>query len=111
MASIQSRMVVIRVSRVRFSWVFWLSPSDVTNDVTMYNNLRAALTSQILSAVNASFLSALEDPNFGFGDVMPLAAMLIHLRSEYGTLTPEELEKNRAALSAPWNLDDPIEDL
>jgi hypothetical protein len=26
-------------------------------------------------------------------------------------LTPEELEKNRAALSEPWNFDDPIEDL
>jgi hypothetical protein len=63
-----------------------------------------------LSAVNASFLSALEDPDFGFGDVTPLA-MITHLRSEYGTLTPEELETNRAALSEPWNLDDPIEDL
>jgi hypothetical protein len=37
--------------------------------------------------------------------------MITHLRSEYGTLTPEELETNRAALSEPWNLDDPIEDL
>ncbi|KAI2502230.1 hypothetical protein MHU86_12202 [Fragilaria crotonensis] len=37
--------------------------------------------------------------------------MLEHLRTEYGTLTPEELEKNRAALSEPWNFDDPIEDL
>jgi hypothetical protein len=80
------------------------------DDVSLYNNLSAALTSQILSAVNASFLSALEDPDFGFGDVTPLA-MITHLRSEYGTLTPEELETNRAALSEPWNLDDPIEDL
>ena len=37
--------------------------------------------------------------------------MLTHLRVEYGTLTPEELEKNRAALSEPWNFDNPIEDL
>jgi hypothetical protein len=37
--------------------------------------------------------------------------MLTHLRSEYGTLTPEELEKNCAALSDPWNLDEPLEDL
>jgi hypothetical protein len=79
-------------------------------DVTLYNNLRAALTAQILTAVNASFLSALEDPDFGFGDVTPFA-MLEHLRNEYGTMTPEELERNRASLSEPWNLDDPIEDL
>ena len=79
-------------------------------DVTLYNRLSAALTAQIISAVNASFLSALEDPDFGFGDVTP-RAMLVHLRTEYGSMTPEELERNRAALSEPWNLDEPIEDL
>ena len=79
-------------------------------DLAIYNNLNAALTAQILLAVNASFLSALEDPDFGFGDVTP-RTMLEHLRTEYGTLTPEELETSRAALSEPWNFDDPIEDL
>ncbi|KAI2511196.1 hypothetical protein MHU86_3161 [Fragilaria crotonensis] len=64
----------------------------------------------VLTAINASFLSALEDPDFGFGDVTPLA-LLEHLRTEYGTMTPEELERNRSALSEPWNFDDPIEDL
>jgi hypothetical protein len=63
-----------------------------------------------LNAVNASFLSALEDPDFGFGDVTPLA-ILLHLCHQYGTMTPEELERNRSALSNPWNFDDPIEDL
>ena len=79
-------------------------------DATLYNRLSAAITAQILAAVNYSFLSALEDPDFGFGDVSP-RAMLTHLQTEYGTMTPEELETNRAALSEPWNLDDPIEDL
>ena len=84
--------------------------AEALTDLAIYNNLNAALTAQILLAVNASFLSALEDPDFGFGDVSP-RTMLEHLRTEYGTLTPEELEKNRAALSEPWNFDDPIEDL
>ena len=84
--------------------------AEALADVALYNALSAALTAQILSAVNASFLSALEDPDFGFGDVTP-CAMLEHLCTEYGTLTPEELEKNRAALSEPWNFDNPIEDL
>ena len=84
--------------------------NDALADVTLYNSLSAALTSQILTAVNSSFLSALEDPDFGFGDVTPLA-MLTHLRTEYGTMSPEELERNRSALSEPWNFDDPIEDL
>lgn len=84
--------------------------NDALADVTLYNSLSAALTSQILTAVNASFLSALEDPDFGFGDITPLT-MLNHLRAEYGTMTPEELERNRSALSEPWNFDNPIEDL
>lgn len=84
--------------------------TEAINDVTCYNNLRAALTSQLITAVNASFLNALEDPIFGFSDVSP-RSMLEHLINEYGTLTPEELEANRSALSAAWNFDDPIEDL
>ena len=84
--------------------------TDAVDDATRYNNLAAALTSQILTAVNTSFLSALEDPVFGFSDLTPLA-LINHLRDEYGTLTPEELENNRAALSEPWNFDEPIEDL
>ena len=84
--------------------------ADAVDDVTRYNNLCAALTAQIISAVNASFLSALEDPVFGFSDVSP-RTMLDHLRTEYGTLSPEELEANRTALSDAWNFDSPIEDL
>ena len=84
--------------------------ANALDDVTLYNNLSAALTAQIISAINPSFLSVLEDPIFGFSDVTP-RTMLEHLRAEYGTLTPEELETNRSALSEPWNFDNPIEDL
>jgi hypothetical protein len=42
------------------------------NEITYYKNLHAALKSQILSAVTATFLSALEEPDFGFGDVTHL---------------------------------------
>ena len=56
-------------------------------DIMLYNRISAAFTAQILAAVNSSFLSALEDPNFGFSDVSP-CNMLAHLRAEYGTMTP-----------------------
>ena len=69
--------------------------TEAIKNATLYNNLSAALTSQLLTAINASFLSALEDPIFCFSDVSP-RTMLNHLRVEYGTLTPEELESNRA---------------
>jgi len=84
--------------------------NQAVTDVTLYNRLNSAITAQILAAVNPTFLSALEDPDFGFGDVKP-RAMLEHLRNEYGTMTPEELETNRMTLSDAWNFDDPIEDL
>ena len=78
-------------------------------DVTLYNCLSTALVTNTLTAVNSSFLSALEDPNFGFSDVSPCD--MPHLLAQNGTMTPVELERNRAALSEPWNLDDPITDL
>ena len=78
--------------------------------MTLYDRLHSALTAQILTAVDATFLSALEDPDFGFGDMSP-CTMLTHLKTEYGTMTPEELERNQTALSDPWNLDEPIKDL
>jgi hypothetical protein len=84
--------------------------TDAIEEVTRWNNLSVALIAQIIGAVNASFISALEDPIFGFSDVSP-RRLLEHLRTEYGTLTPEELEANRASLSEAWNFDDPIEDL
>jgi hypothetical protein len=79
-------------------------------DITLYNSLSLALTAQILTAVNSSFLSALEDPDFGFGDVTHLT-MLAHLRAEFGTISSEEFKLNRSALSEPWNFDHPIEHL
>ena len=60
---------------------------DAVDDVTLYTRLSAALTAQILLAVNASFLNALEDPIFGFSDITP-RTILDHLSAEYGTLTP-----------------------
>ena len=84
--------------------------TEAIDDATRWNNLSAALTAQIINAVNSIFLSALEDPIFGFSYITP-RTMLTRLGNEYGTLTPEELESNRAALSEPWNFDDPIEDL
>ena len=88
---------------------FW-AYTDALSNVTLYNNLSsAALTPQLLTAVKTSFLSVLEDPDFGFRGFTP-CAMLTHLHNKYGTPTPEEMEKNRAALLDPWNLDDRIVD-
>jgi hypothetical protein len=68
------------------------------------------LKKQLLQAVHARYLRALADPDFGFADVSP-AALLAHLKTTYGVITREELETNRARLSAEWNPDSPLEDL
>jgi hypothetical protein len=79
-------------------------------DVTLYNSLSSTLTAQILTAVDTFFHSTLEDPDFGFGKVAPLA-MLTHPWAKYGTMTPVEHEHNRSALLELWNVDSPIDNV
>ena len=55
--------------------------TEALNDVALCNSLLAVLTAQILKAVNPLFLSALEDPDLGFGNVTPFA-MLEHLHNK-----------------------------
>jgi uncharacterized phage-associated protein len=77
---------------------------------TLYYRVATELKSQILAAVDNTYLRELENVDFGFADVTP-QAMLAHLKTTYGTLTPEALESNRTELSTPWNPDDPLENL
>ncbi|KAI2500614.1 hypothetical protein MHU86_13835 [Fragilaria crotonensis] len=73
-----------------------------------YTTVAQELKKQLLLAVDKTYLYILADADFGFADVS-CATMLHHLRSTYGRITPEELERNRALLSADWNLDEPME--
>ncbi len=74
-----------------------------------YMAVQGALRKQILTAVNNLYLAALEDEDLGY--IATPQAMLAHLNTEYGVLQPTEIEANRSKLSAPWNPDDPIEDV
>jgi hypothetical protein len=76
----------------------------------MYHRVATEIKSQLLAAVDNTYLRELEDADFGFGfsDITP-QAMLEHLKSTYGTLTPEAIETNRNELLTPWNPDDPFE--
>jgi hypothetical protein len=55
-------------------------------------------------------LQVLEDAHMGFADALP-TDILNHLKSTYGTITPEAIEDNRSLLGSDWNLDDRIEEL
>jgi hypothetical protein len=80
------------------------------NDHQLYLSVREALKQQILLAVNTLYVQVLEDVDMGFADVTP-TGMLMHLKATYGTITPEDIEANRAVLGSNWNPDEPIEDL
>jgi hypothetical protein len=68
------------------------------------------LKQQILAAVDHLYTQALEDEDFGYAQVEPID-LLDHLWDIYGTVTPEEIEKNRTRLIKPWNPDEPLEKL
>jgi hypothetical protein len=74
---------------------------------TLVLTIAEELKKQLLQAVHARYLHALADPDFGFADVSP-AALLAHLKTTYSVITHEELETNRARLSAEWNPDSPL---
>lgn len=77
---------------------------------SLYHQVSVELKRQLLAAVQPAYFRALEDADFGFADITPLM-LLEHLKSTYGTLTPQDLEFNRLTLSQPWDPDVPIEDL
>jgi hypothetical protein len=77
---------------------------------TLYNRVSTELTSQILHAVDITWLRELENTDFGFADVTPVM-IIEHLEDNYAVLTPEALEANRTSLSDAWNPDQPIENL
>ena len=56
------------------------------------------------------FLNTLEDDLMCYSDVNGVD-MLEHLTDKYASITSNDIERNRATLSTPWNPDTKIEDL
>jgi hypothetical protein len=79
-------------------------------EVKVYLQVKEELKKLILQAVPNLYLQILEDEDFGFADISPLA-MLTHLKTTYGTITREEIDRNRERLHETWAPDTPIEDL
>ena len=75
-----------------------------------YRQTVRELKQQLIAAVNPLYINTLEDDMFGYANVAP-RAILAHLKTTYGTLTPDDVENNRNTLAAEWNPDNPIEDL
>ena len=80
------------------------------DDHRLFERVKSELKRMIIKSLDSRFLQVLEDIDFGFADVSPVA-MLTHLQTTYGQVTPDDIEINRQLLSAEWNPDDPIENI
>jgi hypothetical protein len=77
--------------------------------VSLHVSAVNALRQQILCAVENMYLMALEHPELWY--LISPCNMLLHLQDMYGTITPLEIEQNRATFTSAWNPDDDIEGL
>ena len=75
-----------------------------------YRQTERKLKQQLIAAVDPLYINTLEDDDFVYADVRP-GAILSHLKTTYGKLTPDDIKNNCNTLAAEWNPDDPIEDL
>jgi hypothetical protein len=77
--------------------------------VALHLSVVNALRQQIMGAIDTKYLIELEHPDLGF--IASPHDMLEYLKTTYGDITPDDIDKNSATLTAPWNPDDPIQDL
>ena len=79
-------------------------------EISVASTAKQSMKKQLLEAVDHLYLAELEDDVFGYSEVT-IAQMITHLEATYGTITREELEKNRNSIATAWTLDDPIPSL
>jgi hypothetical protein len=65
--------------------------------VALHVSVVNALRQQIFGAVGNKYLLALKHPNLGY--MVSPRKMLAYLKTTYGNVTPNEIEKNHATLS------------
>ncbi|MBV5280409.1 MAG: hypothetical protein J0651_03965, partial [Actinobacteria bacterium] len=75
-----------------------------------YKAIKNQLKLQLIGAVHATYIAILRDPIFGLANVTA-REIVVHLMTEYGTCTTEDLEANRNLIMADWNPDTDIEHL
>jgi hypothetical protein len=72
--------------------------------------VEAHIKKLVLEAVPNTFIEELADTLMGFAGVSTIQ-ILAHLRTVYGTVTPDDLKINMKNLSRQWSPDQPLEDL
>jgi hypothetical protein len=68
----------------------------------LYHDTDKALLRCIIAATPATYIDALSDNEFGFANVTTLA-LLTHLHTTYGALTPADRDNNLARMHTAWS--------
>jgi hypothetical protein len=78
--------------------------------VRVANEVQGEIKKLLLAAIDPTYLEPLEDELVGFAQTTPLA-ILEHLEEHYAKISRQDRERNRAALSSPFDIDSPIQSL
>jgi hypothetical protein len=73
-----------------------------------YQTVGKALRQQAISAIDDIYLRTLRNPITGYATVTVLD-LLTHLFTNYGRVTPHDLQLNDQRMRTPYNVDQPIE--
>jgi hypothetical protein len=79
-------------------------------EFAIYSTTEATLKRLVLKAVPSTYTNVLKDKTLGFANVTTLA-ILTHLKTDYGTISTDDLDRNLVKLHKEWSLANPIEDL
>jgi len=86
---------------------------EYKEDLRLYTEVQTLITvikKQMLKAIPHVYLKELEDDMHGFAHLTPLQ-VLQHMKTTYGSITPQDLEHNLKELEAPWDPATPLETL
>jgi hypothetical protein len=76
----------------------------------MYENVHQALRTQLVDAIDDTYLSPLRNQVTGYRNVAVLA-ILTYLFKEYGSITDNEMHANEARFNQPWDGAEPFENI
>ena len=95
-----------KAATVRAAELAFNADTKAYNDATA---VEAKLKQMLLAAIPPAFIQELEHSVYGYSNVT-CKQIIAHLTTNYGTITPEELDANIELLQAPIDLSKPLEE-
>ena len=83
---------------------------EACDEATTCTNTHSANLQIMIPAIPSTYMQAFNHPTYGFAGVLP-RTIVDHLVTRYGQMQPEDKISRKDEFKAPWNPDDPIENL